>query len=438
MGITNFDTVDVANGVKVGGSEVINSSGEWLGGIDAPAGSIGTSELADAAVTNAKIANGTIEATKLAPGVGGGGSVTIYNTEVTPLLAGTLVKLDEYDTTNGQTVVKADADQNLIATHIVKDEIAASATGTVYETETVTGIDTSLQAIGDKVYADGSVFGGGAGAFTYTAPFQPSQYVQEVGTVKTVDAAGSIEFYPGLRILLKTDGSQTLQDSSLTSAKFGDAVTLYGGAAAVNYLYITGVGSDAEEVVVDFETYEFDTNASFTGIQVDISGDQSATACAAALVAAINANSGVAKAYDASDGTNGIVAIHVSFAGDTNLSTTTTMVNGVWADATTLFGATVISKNLYGSFYVIDAADVTATTAANGAIPIGCVSSSNTPSVYSITIQDTNGQLYTPAATQFNWVQVDTDQYMLIAKSTAATSDFTSGDIIRWMSIDGV
>lgn len=56
MGTTNFDIVDASGGVKVGGTEVINSSGQVIADITAPTGSIGTAELADGAVTPVKSA----------------------------------------------------------------------------------------------------------------------------------------------------------------------------------------------------------------------------------------------------------------------------------------------------------------------------------------------------------------------------------------------
>lgn len=59
MGTTNFDVVDASGGVKVNGTEVITSAGAVTADIQATAGSIGTAELADEAVTNAKVADST-------------------------------------------------------------------------------------------------------------------------------------------------------------------------------------------------------------------------------------------------------------------------------------------------------------------------------------------------------------------------------------------
>lgn len=56
MAQTNFSgPVQSAGGYKVGDTEVINSSGEYVGGIDVPAGSINTDEIADNAVTPDKV-----------------------------------------------------------------------------------------------------------------------------------------------------------------------------------------------------------------------------------------------------------------------------------------------------------------------------------------------------------------------------------------------
>lgn len=63
MARTTFSgPVNSKNGFEVNGTEVINSSGEYVGGIDAPAGSIGTTELADNAVTVDKIGTQSVEA----------------------------------------------------------------------------------------------------------------------------------------------------------------------------------------------------------------------------------------------------------------------------------------------------------------------------------------------------------------------------------------
>lgn len=52
-------------GVKISGTEVIDSSGAIIGDIQATAGSIGTTELADAGVTSAKLDDSTIQYAEL-------------------------------------------------------------------------------------------------------------------------------------------------------------------------------------------------------------------------------------------------------------------------------------------------------------------------------------------------------------------------------------
>jgi hypothetical protein len=54
MGTTHFDVVDASGGVQVNGTEVITSAGAITADIQATAGSIGTTELADSAITAAK------------------------------------------------------------------------------------------------------------------------------------------------------------------------------------------------------------------------------------------------------------------------------------------------------------------------------------------------------------------------------------------------
>lgn len=57
MGVTHFTKVDTKEGYSVNGVEVIDSNGN----LTAPSGSVGTSEIADAAITSAKLDPTTIQ-----------------------------------------------------------------------------------------------------------------------------------------------------------------------------------------------------------------------------------------------------------------------------------------------------------------------------------------------------------------------------------------
>lgn len=61
MGTTNFDVVDASGGVAVNGTTIITSAGAITADVQATAGSIGTTELANNAVTTAKLDTSTIQ-----------------------------------------------------------------------------------------------------------------------------------------------------------------------------------------------------------------------------------------------------------------------------------------------------------------------------------------------------------------------------------------
>lgn len=141
--------------------------------------------------------------------------VQVYNATGGLLAAGTLVYLSGYDSTNGITIAKADADAGLFATHVVTQDIGITNAGVVYPVARVTGMNTGGRTIGDAVYLDATTSGG----FTFSAPTGADQGVQIVGYVKVVNAStGEIEFFPGARYITKFPTSSH-QDGSLTPAK---------------------------------------------------------------------------------------------------------------------------------------------------------------------------------------------------------------------------
>jgi hypothetical protein len=62
---TDFTSVNTTEGYKVNGTTVINSSGAVLADIQANAGSIGTAEIADLAITTGKLAANAVTLAKL-------------------------------------------------------------------------------------------------------------------------------------------------------------------------------------------------------------------------------------------------------------------------------------------------------------------------------------------------------------------------------------
>lgn len=118
-------------------------------------------------------------------------------------------------------VAKADADTATTwARYVLDADISDTTTGIVWPCRVVTGIDTSgVTTVGDPIYLSGT-----AGAFTATAPTGADQEKQQVGVVLVKDATvGAALFFPGQAVYLAR-GTSFLQASSITAAKFADAI----------------------------------------------------------------------------------------------------------------------------------------------------------------------------------------------------------------------
>lgn len=167
-------------------------------------------------------------------------ATSVYNDTGGTLTAGTLVTVDGFDNTNGITVVKADAANNLPATHIVKDDILNAAAGTVYPVlQSDTDLNTGGTTIGDKVYLSTTT-----GQFTFTPPTGSDHIQQVVGVVKVVDAAnGQIEWFPGARLILKLNNS-ALQDASVNANKIA------GGAVGEDKIQAVATAADSAIVSI--------------------------------------------------------------------------------------------------------------------------------------------------------------------------------------------
>lgn len=167
--------------------------------------------------------------------------VDVYNT-LGALGIGVLVNLSGFDTTNGITMTKADADAGIPATHVTIEAIGNNSAGVVYPVGRATGdvtnnLNTNGQTIGDLVYLSAT-----AGGFTFTAPTGADQMVQIVGVVKVVSATvGQIEFFPGSRHVTKLPGSN-LQDLTITSGKMAAGSILPTKLAASEALTATDDG----------------------------------------------------------------------------------------------------------------------------------------------------------------------------------------------------
>lgn len=142
--------------------------------------------------------------------------MAFYNDTGGQLNAGALVRLAGFDGVNGVTVVKADADTNTPATHVVVADTANAAEGEIKPVAVIAGFDTSLLSVNDLLYLDNAT---SAGGYRTTALTGADQVSQVVGIVQTVHVAtGTIVFIPGLDQILKY-GTSFLQDGSVDAEK---------------------------------------------------------------------------------------------------------------------------------------------------------------------------------------------------------------------------
>ena len=212
-------------------------------------------------------AAGDITSVTAGNGLTGGGAtgavtlkngIAVYNETGGTLTAGTLVNIGGFDGTNGATMVKADADTNLPATHVLDADILTLASGTAYPFATVTGVNTGAQAIGDKVYLSGT-----AGGFTFTPPTGPDQLQQQVGVVKVVNASGSIVFFPG-SAYYKKFGVSFIQAASLTNTEISaSAAIAFAKLAALTsaHILVGSVGNVATDVALSGDASLANTGA---------------------------------------------------------------------------------------------------------------------------------------------------------------------------------
>lgn len=235
---------------SIASTEILIGTGVGTGAYAALSGDV-TMDNAGAVT----IANDAVQAVMLNSDVVGQGliqesdgsishGVQIYNGTGGALTVGTLVYLSSYSGTDGITIVKADADANIPATHVVRAEIANTTTGFVYERARVVNVNTLGQTIGDAVYLDATT----AGGFVFAAPTGADQVVQQVGVVKVVSATvGEIEFFPSVADVKKI-GTSYLQDDAVTGAKVASLDlenTTLTNIATTEILIGTGVGTAA-------------------------------------------------------------------------------------------------------------------------------------------------------------------------------------------------
>lgn len=194
--------------------------------------------------------------------------VNVYNT-LGALGIGKLVNLSGFNTTLGITMVLADADAGVQATHVTMDAIANTTAGVVYPVGVAVGdatnnLDTSGRTIGDPVYLSNT-----AGGFVFTALTGADQLSQEVGIVKVVSATvGEIAFYPGALRLLKLPTTM-FQPLSVTRAKLSAAAAR--NAVQATSATIATTGNTEIFFLVD-ETGSLNS-ADFNGVDVLAAND---------------------------------------------------------------------------------------------------------------------------------------------------------------------
>lgn len=184
---------------------------------------LGTSYLQDYAVGENQIAGDAVSLGKVSLSISNTLGIQGHNDSGVQWNEGTLLKISGWwDATSSYLMSVADAGAGEIATHVVSAAIPDTGTGVVYPFITVGNIDTSLQVLGDAVYADPTTPGG----FTFSAPTGADQLSQQVGSVYLVDVAGYIAFFPGQNLVKKL-GTSSLQDDAISNAKIAAGAVTY-------------------------------------------------------------------------------------------------------------------------------------------------------------------------------------------------------------------
>lgn len=177
------------------------------------------------------------------------GRLLVYNGTGGTLAAGTLVYMNGYNAANScPTVIQADADDpSKAATHVLTAAIANTSTGYVFQTYSLTGVNTSAAgAVGDPVYLSAT-----AGGWTLTAP-TGDRIVQVIGHVAVKAVSGTIDI--NLSQQVQKQGVTFIQDAVLTMGKIAadqlkDKITVYNnsgaGMAEGDMVYISGFNTGA-------------------------------------------------------------------------------------------------------------------------------------------------------------------------------------------------
>lgn len=207
----------------------------------------------------------------------------------------------------------------------------------------------------------------------------------------------------------------------------------------VSFLHFTGAVSDGETYTTGSRVYEFDTDSSVSGgnVQVDISGDQTADAAATALAAAINADS--SREVDAwedtdGDGVSALVAVIAKADSGVNVATSETITNASIPDTGTIGEETQRALKAFRGTYAVDTTDTAVTGAASGAsvLLVGGVELTSQPGILLAQVYDNNDQQRT--GIQFFTEQINSNKFGVFAANGSGT--LANGDTIHWLAIE--
>lgn len=230
IAISNAGVTSIASGAIVNADVSVNA------GID-------FAKLAALTAGNILVGNGSNVATPVTPSgdivmsQDGGMFITksIINQTGSGLNPGTLVNLStNSDGTLG--VIKADSNTGVPASYVVKELIGNNFSGYVYQSTTISGLDTSTAVgIGSPIFLST------AGSYVFdTPPSGAGDLAQIVGYVKVKDASGSINFTPPVLYVFGTD---QLQDDAVTAGKIGATFSFSGNALSSHNHSTTATGT---------------------------------------------------------------------------------------------------------------------------------------------------------------------------------------------------
>lgn len=213
------------------------------------------------------------------------------------------------------------------------------------------------------------------------------------------------------------------------------------GRLCVGYFYLTGVGQDGEQVVINGRSYEFDVppDGIAGNVLVDINADQTADAAITVLAAAINGDGTAvveALVWAGNNDTTAGLSLVANAAGATDFTLTTDAANGVVSAATLADAAAFTNRDVWAGQYVITAADVLTLARGGGnTVVIAGFEDTNPPNLVGLVGRNSSGIVKSLATLDFSFGQPNSNFWILTVDDGIAL--LAAGDIIGFTVATG-